>query len=747
MIRRKIALIFIITMILSAMTGLAAVENVTRTTYQNGIQIVNIKRLTIDGWQNIHILEADTSTGRIALDLLYSDKGLGTLETVETIIDQNNAIAAINADFFAWGQESGQGSAAGFNAKDGEILSTASKDEYLATMAFGKDGSFLMEYFDSYLTLTNVRGETKQVRHLNKYDPLVQICAYTRAFSTMSFGASGNMVEVIVEDNIVKDIRRNAPPTEIPENGYLLRSLADHDNFLTDYIAVGEPLYLENRLAPNFDARLAIGGGTILVKNGQATTIMHGPAGRHPRSAIGLDRTGSVVYLVAVDGRGYGDSIGMSLPELQQFFLDYGIYNGMNLDGGGSTQLGVRDGIVNNPSENRRVSNAAGIVGGGQEGELWDVGLSIDRGRMFMGTGAPLNITIFDGQYNPMEYEESEMIYEVSGGVVLDHVFYPHTTGTATITAHYRGISGRMQVQVMDPPAMLYSKKERYDLRLDSQMMLALYGVDQNGEMYYINPMYAGFEATGGIAKTVRNGIYGLAPGSGTMTFLVGEAHLTLHLSVSTEGTNNAYDDIPFLFNDPLIASKTDADISVTAGMFENRTVLQNLCVLKASKHLMASQKSLALSGRNVMLANNDIGRVAPGRYETGDITVLQVPNLPNGIKTYNNLDWFCRNIDSIATPAAILVMNHAPEFDTMMEQELFHNKLQQAKERGIAVFVTWQGSQTGTTIKNGVRFVTLKISNPSILTRENTLDILHIYSQDGQIQYQVEKHAFYEFS
>lgn len=86
---------------------------------------------------------------------------------------------------------------------------------------------------------------------------------------------------------------------------------------------------------------------------------------RNPRSLVGIDRRGWVVF-VAIDGRAEGHAAGMTLSEEQRTALWLGLSDALNLDGGGSTTLWSREqGIINCPSDNkkfdhqgeRRVSN------------------------------------------------------------------------------------------------------------------------------------------------------------------------------------------------------------------------------------------------------------------------------------------------------------------------------------------------------------------------------------------------------
>jgi len=65
--------------------------------------------------------------------------------------------------------------------------------------------------------------------------------------------------------------------------------------------------------------------------------------GLHPRTAIGLSRNGRTVILMVVDGRQPGYSEGVDLAELANLLVPYGAYTGINMDGGGSSTMVIRN--------------------------------------------------------------------------------------------------------------------------------------------------------------------------------------------------------------------------------------------------------------------------------------------------------------------------------------------------------------------------------------------------------------------
>lgn len=75
---------------------------------------------------------------------------------------------------------------------------------------------------------------------------------------------------------------------------------------------------------------------------------------RHPRTAVAI--TKNRILLIAVDGRDE-HAAGMSLAELAQIMKWSGAIHGLNLDGGGSTTLWIRNqpdnGVVSYPSDNK----------------------------------------------------------------------------------------------------------------------------------------------------------------------------------------------------------------------------------------------------------------------------------------------------------------------------------------------------------------------------------------------------------
>jgi hypothetical protein len=102
-----------------------------------------------------------------------------------------------------------------------------------------------------------------------------------------------------------------------------------------------------------------VGGWPRIVLNGKNIgpfvdsiegTFPRFSAQRNPRSGIGFSMDSTTVYFLAVDGR-QPSSAGMTLTEFADLMISQGVYQGLNLDGGGSTTFVLEGKIMNSPSD------------------------------------------------------------------------------------------------------------------------------------------------------------------------------------------------------------------------------------------------------------------------------------------------------------------------------------------------------------------------------------------------------------
>jgi hypothetical protein len=119
----------------------------------------------------------------------------------------------------------------------------------------------------------------------------------------------------------------------------------------------------------------ALAGSVILLERGEIPSGW--PDGGfyttlHPRTAVGTDQRGETFILVVVDGRQPNYSEGVTMTEMAEIMREFGCYDALNLDGGGSTTMAVEGSsgqpqVLNSPIDNhipgreRPVANHLGI--------------------------------------------------------------------------------------------------------------------------------------------------------------------------------------------------------------------------------------------------------------------------------------------------------------------------------------------------------------------------------------------------
>jgi hypothetical protein len=155
--------------------------------------------------------------------------------------------------------------------------------------------------------------------------------------------------------------------TPIPPNGVVL-SVAD--SAAAARLLGADALTARLRFAPDRGPlRTLIGGWGHLVEGGRPVAAHADTAEsilarfshtRHPRTVVGFSRDSATLYLLTVDGR-RATSVGMTLAELAEAARALGLWEAMNLDGGGSATMVVGRRLVNVPSDSvgeRTVGNA-----------------------------------------------------------------------------------------------------------------------------------------------------------------------------------------------------------------------------------------------------------------------------------------------------------------------------------------------------------------------------------------------------
>lgn len=304
-----------------------------------------------------YIVDVDPKAGYTIRPALSND-AIVDLETLSSISARNQAVAGINASYFA-----PNGELIGLLKMDGEIASVPN----LTRTAVGifADGHMVIDQAE-YQGMVEFQGNTYYLSGVNSERGTDGLVLYNKYFGT-STATNQYGCEYVITNGKVAAV--NQADTKIPEDGIIL---SVHGKMAQAFakLKVGDPVTVKQTLNPVWDkAKYVIGVGPRLVKNGEVfvTTKAEdfGPdvaSGRAPRTALGITGNGHIL-LVVVDGR-QAASTGFTLTEMAKFMKELGAVDALNFDGGGSSEMVIKGEIKNSPSDGheRNIGDALLVI-------------------------------------------------------------------------------------------------------------------------------------------------------------------------------------------------------------------------------------------------------------------------------------------------------------------------------------------------------------------------------------------------
>lgn len=308
-------------------------------------------------------------------------------QTVSEIATRERATAAINADFFPY-----TGDPLGLEIRHGELLSESM--DYRVCMGISK-GSVKFAVLTTIGSWSSGSMEGR-LQGINRLPGASEVTLLTPAFScetpipremdlipltSMNLPVKvSKEVSGVAEERI--SLRTGDRLSQCDKNcAYLaiglkattpLRDFTSGEkiSILFDLTPTGDPPAIgkyesaspaigESHSIVWNDIQEAVSGGPWLVKEGKL--FIDGEAEkmnrlsfvemRHPRTAVGVTSNRQLL-LVTADGRSKW-SRGASLQEMAKIMLRLGAVNAINLDGGGSTTMVVKNQVINAPSDGK----------------------------------------------------------------------------------------------------------------------------------------------------------------------------------------------------------------------------------------------------------------------------------------------------------------------------------------------------------------------------------------------------------
>lgn len=336
----------------------------------------------------INVLRIDLTRAR--LQTVHAlDEAVG-LETVSSLAARYGALAAVNSGYF---RTTGtyRGDSVGVQMLNGKLLSEPNdvraamgliERKEMQKVIFGhvkfKGEIVIGTKWHGRLAREDTRKmRVPQQKHiitgLNRPRADNELIVFTPEFHRTTL-TEPNGVEIIVRRGRIVSRRDQKGSSVIPADGYVISAAGSARDWALRNLRSGVRVELRLDLSPTETeaqtewkhATSIVGGGPQLIKNGRvditnaAEQILPSfVSDYHPRTAIARLRSGQIL-LVTVDGR-QAESIGMPLTMLADLLIEFGAIEAINLDGGGSTAMVIRNNLVNKPSDasgERPVSDA-----------------------------------------------------------------------------------------------------------------------------------------------------------------------------------------------------------------------------------------------------------------------------------------------------------------------------------------------------------------------------------------------------
>lgn len=280
----------------------------------------------------------------------------------------HNMIAATNGDFYFFKDPKENGIPRSGQFRLNECVTNPVGRAAIVT---NDAKELFIDYIDFKGRIT-VNGETKRLHTVNmqrlEWETVGpdQLNLYTNSYGTQTENCIGGAKVIISPKEgsffwsankdivaVVDDIVPGNGVTEIPAGKAILWGRGSYETLLNGLSAGTEitiNLQTDMRNKPGYlkDFKELMGGSNhIILKNGE---MYDTSSDRHPRTFMGFSKDKKTLFFVLADGRS-GESIGTSMQESGAILKELGAWEGVNLDGGGSSVMIVNGDIVNKPSD------------------------------------------------------------------------------------------------------------------------------------------------------------------------------------------------------------------------------------------------------------------------------------------------------------------------------------------------------------------------------------------------------------
>ena len=396
---------------------------------------------------------------------------VGPDEPLSAMADRVGAVAGINGDYYD------------INASGGPInlVVTGGRVEHqpssAAALVVGVDNRIAMGPLAWHAEIAKPDGTVLTVEKANDWSPAASLTLVTAHLGTTDGGGATEVVLGPSGDDRFRVLQVASNLTTLlplAPDQVALAAHGDAANELAAGFHSGDDVRVDYRWDAPVQPVAAVGGGPLLLRGGAPYADSFAPAPqeanvRYPVSGAGISADSSTLWLVTVDGRAPGRSVGISRPMFAGLFAALGASDAMAFDSGGSAEMVVRHlgdfgvSVAGAPSDGRERAIADGlfILNAAAAGPAARLILRVPAPALLVGSRLTLSVRAVDANLQPVTVDPAQVAFAPANGchgaiVGPGSAMRAVQPGCADIAADAGGIQGDVaRVTVVDRVAQI----------------------------------------------------------------------------------------------------------------------------------------------------------------------------------------------------------------------------------------------------------------------------------------------------
>lgn len=455
--------------------------------------------------------------------------------------EKNRVVGAVNASFFETTNNMPLYLISQSNKiVNGGVISDSSSNYVSKPIAFGvtADGTADIENFD-FDIIAEYKGQPFELTGLNRERQKNESIIYTPQHLKATTESNEFGMEFVVEtsspissnyfgqvlEGKVTYIRpyNSRESVSIPKNGFVLSING------TEWINRFKNIQLNETIKLTFDinnkwknSQFMMASGPMLLLDGKPYITMDTSNSRAtelaPRSAIAISKDKKTVSLITVDGRLGSFSKGMSLTQFANYLEKLGFDRAINLDGGGSTTMGIRKYgsntvvLANRPSDGaeRRVSATLEAISTAPTSAASQISVSRDQiGTLLVGATVNLKVNyVLDIFYNPVPFNLADVKVTSNSPIISSTglTFKGEKTGTDQVNVTYGNAIQSFPITVVDAPETLTISSSSFTFEPNASGTFQATAKDANGKNLIYSPSQLKWSIEGNIGTVSPTG-------------------------------------------------------------------------------------------------------------------------------------------------------------------------------------------------------------------------------------------------